>query len=71
MVKHVVLAKFKEGTIGDEIEQVIKAFANLVNLIPTKGKHVSTENFHKRFLTRIFESTFERREGVTRSHSAH
>lgn len=36
-----------------------------------RGKHVSTENFHKRFLTRIFESTFERREGVTRSHSAH
>jgi len=33
VVKHVLLAKFKEGIPSDEIEKLIKGYANLVNLI--------------------------------------
>lgn len=33
VVKHVLLAKFKEGTAQDQIDQLIKDYANLVNLI--------------------------------------
>lgn len=40
LVKHVLLAKFKEGTSEDQIEQLIKGYANLVNLIePMKAFH--------------------------------
>ncbi|KAL5541470.1 hypothetical protein UlMin_009180 [Ulmus minor] len=68
VVKHVLLAKFKEGTSDDEIDNLIKGYANLVNLIqPMKafhwGKDVSIENLHQGF-THIFESTFESTEGV-------
>lgn len=39
-VRHVLLAKFKEGISEDEIEQLIKGYANLVNLIePMKSFH--------------------------------
>ena len=33
VVKHVLLAKFKEGIPSDEIKKLIKGYANLVNLI--------------------------------------
>ncbi|KAH9683998.1 Stress-response A/B barrel domain-containing protein HS1 [Citrus sinensis] len=77
VVKHVLLAKFKEGTAQDQIDQLIKDYANLVNLIePMKsfqwGKNVSIENLHQGF-THIFESTFESTEGVAEyvAHPAH
>lgn len=40
VVKHVLLAKFKDGIPLDQIEQLIKGYANLVNLIePMKSFH--------------------------------
>ncbi|KAL3508211.1 hypothetical protein ACH5RR_033593 [Cinchona calisaya] len=76
-VKHVLLAKFKDGLSEDEIEKLIKGYANLVNLIePMKafkwGKDVSIENLHQGF-THIFESTFESTEGIAEyiAHPAH
>ena len=33
VVKHVLLTKFKDGVPPDQIEQLIKGYANLVNLI--------------------------------------
>lgn len=39
-VKHVLLAKFKDGVSPEQIEQLIKGYANLVNLIePMKAFH--------------------------------
>ncbi|KAL3750486.1 hypothetical protein ACJRO7_011482 [Eucalyptus globulus] len=77
LVKHVVLAKFKDEIPPDQIEQLIKGFANLVNLIePMKsfhwGKDVSVENLHQGF-THVFESTFESTEGIAEytGHPAH
>ncbi|KAH7513520.1 stress-response A/B barrel domain-containing protein HS1 [Ziziphus jujuba] len=77
VVKHVLLAKFKDGISEDRIQQLIKDYANLVNLIePMKafhwGKDVSNENLHQGF-THIFESTFESTEGVAEyvAHPAH
>lgn len=34
VVKHVLLAKFKDSTHPDQIEQLIKSYANLVDLVP-------------------------------------
>ncbi|KAK9287840.1 hypothetical protein L1049_016282 [Liquidambar formosana] len=67
-VKHIVLAKFKDGIPPDQIEQLIKSYSNLANLIePMKafhwGKDVSIENLHQGF-THVFESTFESVEGI-------
>ncbi|KAK9289064.1 hypothetical protein L1049_017535 [Liquidambar formosana] len=77
VVKHVLLAKFKDGTPPDQIDQLIKGYANLVNLIePMKafhwGKDVSIENLHQGF-THVFQSTFENVEGVAEyiAHPAH
>ncbi|CAM8890587.1 unnamed protein product [Rhodiola kirilowii] len=77
VVKHVLLAKFKEIFSAEEIESLIKGYANLVNLIePMKSFHwgtdVSVENMHQGF-THIFESTFESVEGVSEyiAHPAH
>eukprot|EP00258_Populus_trichocarpa_P048996 XP_024465015.1 stress-response A/B barrel domain-containing protein HS1 isoform X2 [Populus trichocarpa] len=77
VVKHVLLAKFKEGIPSDEIEKLIKGYANLVNLIePMKafewGTDVSIENMHQGF-THIFESTCESKEGIAEyiGHPAH
>ncbi|KDP37139.1 hypothetical protein JCGZ_06195 [Jatropha curcas] len=77
VVKHVLVAKFKEGISQDEIEKLIKGYANLVNLIePMKAFHwgtdVSIENLHQGF-THVFESTFESTEGVAEyvAHPAH
>lgn len=40
VVKHILLAKFKDGIPPDQIEQLIKQYANLVNLIePMKAFH--------------------------------
>ncbi|KAJ4961569.1 hypothetical protein NE237_021479 [Protea cynaroides] len=68
VVKHIVLASFKEDIPPEKILQVINDYANLVNLIePMKAFHwgtdVSIENLHQGF-THLFESTFESVEGV-------
>ncbi|KAK1591950.1 hypothetical protein Q3G72_016507 [Acer saccharum] len=43
VVKHVVLGKFKEETTSDRIDELIKAYANLVTLIePMKSFHCLT-----------------------------
>ncbi|KAF9621402.1 hypothetical protein IFM89_020924 [Coptis chinensis] len=77
LVKHVLMAKFKDEITQDQIDQLIKGYANLVTLIePMKsfhwGKDVSVENLHLGF-THVFESTFESLEGVAEyiSHPAH
>ncbi|XP_044484643.1 stress-response A/B barrel domain-containing protein HS1 [Mangifera indica] len=68
VVKHVLLARFKDEVKSEKIDELIKRYANLVNLIePMKafqwGTDVSIENLHQGF-THIFESTFESTEGV-------
>ncbi|KAL6292913.1 stress-response A/B barrel domain-containing protein HS1 [Prunus yedoensis var. nudiflora] len=77
VVKHVLLTKFKEGISENQIEELTKGYAKLVDLIePMKsfhwGKDVSIENLHQGF-THIFESTFESMEGVAEyvAHPAH
>ncbi|PHU18305.1 putative protein Pop3 [Capsicum chinense] len=77
VVKHILLAKFKDEISPDKIDQLIKQYANLVNLIePMKafhwGKDVSTENLQQGF-THVFESTFDSTEGVAEyvSHPVH
>lgn len=77
VVKHILLAKFKDGIPPDQIEQLIKQYANLVNLIePMKafhwGENVSIENLHQGF-THVFESTFDSVEGIAEyiDHPAH
>lgn len=76
-MKHILLAKFKDGIPPDQIEQLIKQYANLVNLIePMKafhwGENVSIENLHQGF-THVFESTFDSVEGIAEyiDHPAH
>ena len=34
VVKHIVLAKFKDDVTPEKIEELIKGYANLVNLVP-------------------------------------
>ncbi|KAJ0042577.1 hypothetical protein Pint_19454 [Pistacia integerrima] len=73
VVKHILLARFKDEVKSEEIDQLIKGYAKLVNLVePMKGRDVSIENLHQGF-TRIFESTFESTEGVAEyiAHPAH
>ncbi|KAM3268099.1 stress-response A/B barrel domain-containing protein HS1 [Capsicum chacoense] len=77
VVKHILLAKFKDEISPDKIDQLIKQYANLVNLIePMKafhwGKDVSIENLQQGF-THVFESTFDSTEGVAEyvSHPVH
>ncbi|KVH97071.1 stress-response A/B barrel domain-containing protein HS1 [Cynara cardunculus var. scolymus] len=76
-VKHILLAKFKDGISEEKIEDLIKGYANLVNKVePMKsfrwGKDVSIENLHQGF-THVFESSFETTEGIATyiSHPAH
>ncbi|KAM0010358.1 putative stress-response A/B barrel domain-containing protein HS1/DABB1 [Helianthus debilis subsp. tardiflorus] len=76
-VKHILLAKFKDGISQQQIDDLIKGYANLVNHIePMKsfrwGKDVSIENLHQGF-THVFESTFETVEGIATyiSHPVH
>ncbi|XAR49732.1 hypothetical protein NMG60_11033017 [Bertholletia excelsa] len=77
VVKHILLAKFKDETPSEKIQQLIKGYASLVSLIePMKafhwGRDVSIENLHQGF-THVFESTFESLEGRSEyvSHPAH
>ncbi|OMO58539.1 Dimeric alpha-beta barrel [Corchorus olitorius] len=77
VVKHLLLAKFKDGTTPDKIEELIKGYAGLVDQIePMKAFHwgtdVSVENLHQGF-THVFESTFETREGIAQyvAHPVH
>ncbi|CAA0834877.1 Probable protein Pop3 [Striga hermonthica] len=68
VVKHILLAKFKEEVSEQMIEECIKQYANLVNLIPSMksfawGKDVSVENLNQGF-THVFESTFESTQGI-------
>ncbi|XP_022137755.1 stress-response A/B barrel domain-containing protein HS1 [Momordica charantia] len=77
IVKHILLAKFKDEITEDQIDKLIKGYANLINLIePMKafqcGKDVSIENLHQGF-THVFESTFESTQGIAEyiSHPAH
>ncbi|XP_052183516.1 stress-response A/B barrel domain-containing protein HS1 [Diospyros lotus] len=77
VVKHVLLAKFKDGVSQDQIAQLIKGYAKLVHLIePMKAFHwgtdISIENLHQGF-THVFESTFESEEGIAEyvAHPAH
>ncbi|KAI3743745.1 hypothetical protein L1987_56810 [Smallanthus sonchifolius] len=76
-VKHILLAKFKDGISQQQIDDLIKGYADLVNHIePMKscrwGKDVSIENLHQGF-THVFESTFETTEGIATyiSHPVH
>ncbi|KDP37148.1 hypothetical protein JCGZ_06204 [Jatropha curcas] len=77
VVKHVLVAKFKQEISQEETEKLIKGYANLVNLIPPmKELHWGTElglaNMDQGF-THLFESTFESTEGVAEyiAHPAH
>ncbi|XP_057421501.1 stress-response A/B barrel domain-containing protein HS1-like [Lotus japonicus] len=77
VVKHVALTKFKDDITPERIEELTKAYANLLNVIPSMksfhwGKDVSAENLHQGF-THVFESTFESMEGVAEyvAHPAH
>ncbi|KAJ6816819.1 stress-response A/B barrel domain-containing protein HS1-like [Iris pallida] len=77
MVKHVLLAKFRDDVSPERVEELIKGYASLVPVIPTMkafhwGKDVSIENLHQGF-THVFESTFESVEGIAEyiSHPAH
>ncbi|XAR49729.1 hypothetical protein NMG60_11033012 [Bertholletia excelsa] len=76
VVKHILLAKFKDGTPPEKIQQLIKGYG-LVSLIgPMKafhwGRYVSIENLHQGFI-HVFESTFESLERRSEyvSHPAH
>ncbi|XP_072975715.1 stress-response A/B barrel domain-containing protein HS1 [Typha angustifolia] len=77
LVKHVLLARFKEDVTPEKLEELIQGYANLVSLIePMKafhwGQDVSIENAHQGF-THVFESTFESVEGIAEyvAHPAH
>ncbi|CAI9109803.1 OLC1v1009707C1 [Oldenlandia corymbosa var. corymbosa] len=77
IVKHILLAKFKDGVSEQQIEELIKGYFKLVDLIePMKdlkwGKDVSAENLNQGF-THVFESTFESTQGVAEfiAHPAH
>ncbi|KAJ6720912.1 STRESS-RESPONSE A/B BARREL DOMAIN-CONTAINING PROTEIN HS1 [Salix viminalis] len=63
VVKHIVLAKFKEEVTEAEIQKLISDYADLRNHIKQIksfewGKDVSIENLNQGF-THIFETTFE------------
>lgn len=67
-MKHLLLAKFKDDLSEEQIEEYIKQYANLVDLVPSMkafrwGKDVSVENLHQGF-THVFESTFESTQGI-------
>ncbi|PNX71768.1 pop3 peptide [Trifolium pratense] len=77
IVKHIVLSKFKDETSEEQIDEIIKGYANLVNLIPQIksfrwGKDVSAENLNQGF-THIYESTFDSVEAIAEfiAHPSH
>ncbi|CAK8563958.1 unnamed protein product [Lathyrus sativus] len=76
-VKHLAIAKFKDDISQERIDELIKRFANLVNLIPVIksfhwGRDISVDNMQQGF-THIFESTFDSLEAVAEyvAHPAH
>ncbi|KAF4354303.1 hypothetical protein G4B88_007432 [Cannabis sativa] len=78
VVKHVFILKMKEGLSDDQIEQMNKDYANLVNLVPSMkalqwGKLEVNNKLGNGGYTHIFESTFESMEGVAEyaDHPAH
>ncbi|ERN03278.1 hypothetical protein AMTRI_Chr02g262540 [Amborella trichopoda] len=77
LVKHILIAKFKDEIPPQKIEELIHGYASLVPLIqPMKSFHwgndVSIENLQEGF-THVFESTFESLEGVAEyvAHPSH
>ncbi|KAF2306402.1 hypothetical protein GH714_017659 [Hevea brasiliensis] len=77
VAKHIILAKFKEEVSAEEIQQLIKGYANLVNLIPPMksfrwGTDAAIENLTEGY-THVFESTFETTQGIAEyvAHPAH
>ena len=76
-MKHILLARFKEEVTTERLDQLIRDYASLVDLVPSMkafhwGTDVSIENMHQGF-THVFESTFESTEGVKEyiEHPAH
>ncbi|XP_062211655.1 stress-response A/B barrel domain-containing protein HS1 [Phragmites australis] len=68
VVKHVLLAKFKDEVTPERLDQLIRGYAALVDVVPSMkafhwGTDVSIENMHQGF-THVFESTFESTEGI-------
>ncbi|CAI8610957.1 unnamed protein product [Vicia faba] len=67
-VKHIVIGKFKDDISQERTDELIKGYANLVNLIPSMksfhwGTDVSAENLHQGF-THVFESSFDSVEAI-------
>ncbi|XP_057806118.1 stress-response A/B barrel domain-containing protein HS1-like [Salvia miltiorrhiza] len=76
-LKHIVLAKFKDGLSEQQIDEYIKEYANLVNLVPSLkafrwGKDVGIGNKQQGF-THVFELSFESTQGIAEyiSHPNH
>ncbi|KAK3160940.1 hypothetical protein QOZ80_1BG0068810 [Eleusine coracana subsp. coracana] len=72
VVKHILLAKFKDEVTPERLDQLIRGYAALVHVVPSmvfhcfhicRGTDVSIENMHQGF-THVFESTFESTEGI-------
>ncbi|XP_042029488.1 stress-response A/B barrel domain-containing protein HS1-like [Salvia splendens] len=67
-IKHVLVVKFKESVSEEQIEDCIKQYGKLVDLIPSIkafkwGKEIGMLNLNQGF-THVFESTFESVEDV-------
>ncbi|CAO2165056.1 unnamed protein product [Urochloa humidicola] len=77
VVKHILLARFKEEVTPERLDQLIRGYAALVGVVTSMkafhwGTDVSIENMHQGF-THVFESTFESTEGIKEyiEHPAH
>ncbi|CAO2165058.1 unnamed protein product [Urochloa humidicola] len=77
VVKHIVLARFKEEVTPERLDQLIRSYAALVDAVPSMkdfhwGTNLSVENMYQGF-THVFESTFESTEGLKQyvEHPAH
>lgn len=77
VVKHILLASFKEEVTQERLDELIRGYAALVGVVPSMkafhwGTDVSIENMHQGF-THVFESTFESTEGIKEyiEHPAH
>ncbi|CAO2200558.1 unnamed protein product, partial [Urochloa humidicola] len=77
VVKHIVVARFKEEVTPERLDQLIRSYAALVDAVPSMkdfhwGTNLSVENMHQGF-THVFESTFESTEGLKQyvEHPAH
>ncbi|KAL0393347.1 UNVERIFIED_CONTAM: Stress-response A/B barrel domain-containing protein HS1 [Sesamum radiatum] len=75
-VKHMLLAKFKEEVSEQQIEECIKQYANLVDLIPSMksfrwGRDVSQENLHQGITHVLSPHSKARKEYRYLSHPDH